>query len=614
LLKKSVIPIARSRDGTQLFEPRAVGGYKTHAMGRRGVIIVRVCVAVAMTIASQLSAQETGLPVIPPDEPPAQPGAITTQPTVQVTGFRFQGNTVFNDAQFLKAPVAAGQTVGDYVGKPVTTETLEDIRQALTRLYVSAGYINSGAVLPDQTVDDGIVNYQIVEGRLSDVKVAYVDPKDPSVLHDRGRLRQQYVISRVRLGGKTPLNIIRLKNELEILRQNPNLTRVNAELRPGTAPGEANLDVQVGESNPFQLGLQISNRRSPSVGAEQVEILASDRNLTGNGDVLALRYGVNTGGFDAWHWAGLDDYSIDYTIPITPADTTLGFSYTRTDSLVVEAPFDDLDITSISDTVAVTIRHPFYRSTNAEFAMFLSQGWRQNRTKLLGNSFSFSPGAENGETEVAPIRFGQELTTRSQVDALALRSTFSFGTSYLGATKHADPDLPDGQYFAWLGQAQYVRRVQPSLTKFFEPADPSRPLADWQLVLRGSAQVATDSLFPIEQFAVGGIDTVRGYRENQIVRDNGVAGSVELQIPVITTVSGNHILKVVPFVDLGYGDNVNSPHNAEFLPSVGVGLQYTPNDRVTAQLYYGYALRNVNRETDNLQDVGIHFNVLVLAF
>ena len=93
-----------------------------------------------------------------------------------------------------------------------------------------------------------------------------------------------------------------------------------------------------------------------------------------------------------------------------------------------------------------------FGSTNAEFAMFLSQGWRQNRTKLLGENFSFSPGAEDGDTEVAPIRFGQELTTRSQVDALAVRSTFSFGTKYLGATEHSDPDLPDGRssvYWVW---------------------------------------------------------------------------------------------------------------------------------------------------------------------
>jgi hemolysin activation/secretion protein len=583
-------------------------------MARRGVIIVLACVVAAAVIASRLHAQETGLPPIPPDEPQAPPGSIASQPSVQVKGFRFQGSTVFSDAALLDTPVTADKKVGGYVNESVTTEALEDIRQALTRKYVGKGYINSGAVLPDQTVDDGIVTYQLVEGRLVDVNVTYIDPRDPAHPKDRGRLRNHYIISRVRLGGRTPLNIIRLKDELEVLRQNPNLTRVNAELRPGTAPGEANLDVQVGESNPYQLGLQVSNRRSPSVGAEQVEILATDRNLTGNGDVLALRYGVNTGGFDAWHWAGLDDYSIDYTIPITPADTTLTFSYTRTDSLVVEAPFDDLDITSLSDTVAVTIRHPFYRSTDMEFAMFLSQGWRQNRTKLLGENFSFSPGAVGGETEVAPIRFGQELTTRGSADALALRSTFSFGTKYLGATKHADPDLPDGQYFAWLGQAQYVRRVQPSLTKFFTPADASRPAADWQLVLRASAQVSTDALLPIEQFAVGGVDTVRGYRENQIVRDNGVAASVELHIPLLTTTSGRRILDVIPFVDLGYGDNVNPPHNAEFLPSVGVGLQYTPNERVTAQLYYGYALRNVDKETDNLQDVGIHFNLLVLAF
>jgi hypothetical protein len=66
---------------------------------------------------------------------------------------------------------------------------------------------------------------------------------------------------------------------------------------------------------------------------------------------------------------------------------------------------------------------------------------------------------------------------------------------------------------------------------------------------------------------------------------------------------------------MGYGNNVKQPYNGAFLPSVGVGLQYTPNEHVTAQLYYGYALRDdVNRETDNLQDIGIHFNVLVLAF
>jgi hemolysin activation/secretion protein len=564
------------------------------------------------------AASDTGLPPIAPD---GQPG-IASVPAVEIKSFRFEGNTAFSRAQLLQAPVTveqAGDTlevrtrVRDYIGKRVSTEGLEEIRQALTRLYINAGYINSGAVLPDQTVDGGVVLYRLVEGKLTDVNLTYIDPRDPT-RQVKGRLRPKYVISRVRRGAKTPLNIYRLRNQLEVMRQNPNLTRVNAELRPGTSPGEAYLDVQVAETNPLQLGAQVSNRRSPSVGAEQLELLASHRNLTGNADVLALRYGVNTGGFEDWEWAGADDFSVDYTIPITPADTTFSVSFTRTDSLVVEEPFDELDITSESNSVAVALRHPFYRSPNAEFAMFVAQAYRDNETELLGEPFSFSPGAEDGESVVAPLRFGQEFSTRSQAEALALRSTFSWGIPILGATQNGR-DVPDGKYFAWLGQAQYVRRVQPNLRKFFSPNESFNPLYDWQLVLRGSAQISADPLLSIEQFAVGGIDTVRGYRENQIVRDSGFAASVELHIPLIATAGGNRILALVPFFDIGHGRNVESPANSQWLPSVGAGLVYTPNRHVNAQVYYGYAIdRDINTESDDLQDAGIHFNVLLLAF
>lgn len=577
-------------------------------MRRMLSLILLAALALGMNL-PKAAAEETGLPPVSPDDSEQLP----TQTAVQVKGLRFEGNTVFTDQQLLQAPVVVEQTgdafevrtrVGNYVNMTLTTEGLEEIRQALSRLYVNAGYINSGAVLPDQTVEDGVITYRLVEGKLTDVNLQYLDRRGNP--RDKGRLRPQYVISRVRRGAKTPLNIVRLSRQLEILRQNPNLTRINAELRPGTEPGEASLDVQIAESNPVQFGLQISNRRSPSVGAEQVEALASHRNLTGNGDVLALRYGVNTGGFDNWQWAGADDFSIDYTVPITPADTTLSLSFTRTDSLVVEEPFDQLDITSESNSAALTLRHPFYRSTNTEFAMFLGIGYRDNRTELLGQPFSFSPGARDGKSVVAPIRFGQEFTTRSQVDAFALRSTFSIGTGLFNSTESSGPDIPDGQYVAWLGQVQYVRRLNPKTVN---------PLRDYQLVLRGSAQIASDPLLSIEQFAVGGIDTVRGYRENQIVRDNGFAGSVEVRIPLIATASGYRVLELIPFIDLGYGQNESSPKNGEFLSSVGAGLQYTPNRHVNAQVYYGYALnRDINQETDDLQDAGIHFNVLFLAF
>jgi hemolysin activation/secretion protein len=295
--------------------------------------------AIAVCFAGTVFAQETGLPPISPEGEPL----LTAKPAVEVKGFRFVGNTAFLDRHLLDVPVDAERVddqivirsrVKDFVGKTLATEDLEAIRQALTRFYIAAGYINSGAVLPDQDVEDGVVTYQIVEGKLSDVNVQYI--QGDNSLKDKGRLNKGYIESRVKHAAKKPLDIIKLRNQLEILRQNPNLKRINAELRPGAEPGDAYLDVQIAETNPWQLGLQVSNHRSPSVGAEQVELLASNRNLTGNSDTLAVRYGVNTGGFDHWEWAGADDFSVDYSLPISPSDTTLVISYTKTDTLVVE--------------------------------------------------------------------------------------------------------------------------------------------------------------------------------------------------------------------------------------------------------------------------------------
>ncbi len=543
----------------------------------------RPIVLLAWLISSALvaSAQETGLPPAP-----TQPAGETlfSQSSVFVRDFRFEGNTAISTAE-LRAAVAP------FVAKEITSEGLEEARRAVTELYISRSYINSGAILPDQNVKDGVVLLKVVEGRLTGIN-----------LTGNRRLRNSYIISRVRRAGSTPLNIVKLKNQLELIRQDPNLTRVNAELRPGAAPGESYLDLSVEEANPFQLGLQFSNRRPPSVGAEQFEALASDRNLTGNGDTLALRYGINRGGIEHFEFAGARDFSLDYTLPVSPSDTTVAASFSRTDAPVVEEPFQDLDITSDSKSFALTLRQPFYRTPATEFAMFLSGGYRQNKTFLLGKPFSFSSGDQNGRSVVSAIRFGQEFTTRDQIQAFSARSTFGFGVNLFNATINSDDNVPDGQFVDWLGQVQYVRRLGKS---------------DNQLVFRLSGQLTDSPLLSIEQFAIGGFDTVRGYRENQIIRDNGLVSNIELHIPLLHGKGGYSMLDLVPFYDLGYGWNQNQPNGqpgSAVIHSVGVGLQYTPNRHVNAQLFYGYALRDRPERERNLQDVGIHFNVLILAF
>lgn len=88
----------------------------------------------------------------------------------------------------------------------------------------------------------------------------------------------------------------------------------------------------------------------------------------------------------------------------------------------------------------------------------------------------------------------------------------------LDATTSGKPDVADGRFFSWLGQAQYFRTFE--------------QLHRTQVIGRALVQISRDHLFPLEQTAVGGRFSVRGYREYSVVSDNAALASLETRIPV----------------------------------------------------------------------------------
>lgn len=550
-----------------------------HSLKHR-VIAVTVAVAllhVPLLRADSAAAADTTADTA--EQTPSQP--LSSGLAVSVTGFRFEGNTAFTHDEL------AG-LLTEFTGRKLNTEDLESARKTLTLHYINAGYINSGAVLPDQSVEDGTILFRIVEGKMSDV-----------VISGNDRLNTDYIRKRIQRGASEPLSLLELKDTLEVVRQNPNISRINAELKPGTDPGDSTLDVLVEEANQFHLGVKFSNERPASLGAERLELMMSHTNLTGHGDTLAIQWGVTKDGLDEIKFGDFDDFTASYTLPITDNDATLGFTYSRSDTIVIEEPFDTLDITSESESFAIALRVPVVRKPNSEFALSVQAEHRKNETFLLGDPFSFSPGAENGVTEVAAIRFVQEWVKRTQSHALAARSTISVGIDALGSTTHSDSTVPDSQFVAWLGQFQYIQRLFDTNNQF---------------VLRLSGQVTDDPLLSMEQFSVGGVDTVRGYRENQIVRDEGFVVSVETRVPLIYDAAGRPVVTVVPFYDFGVGSNeaVGSP--SQDISSAGLGLLINPNEHVDAKIYWGHPFRKIETPEHDLQDIGLHFSLTLWAF
>ena len=502
-----------------------------------------------------------------PPSVPARPGAT---PRIRVREVRISGNTVFSDKQL-------AEVTAPYVGRDVTQEDLAALRQALTLKYVNAGYINSGALLPDQQVVDGVVEYRVVEGRLIDVTVTGTE-----------KLNSDYVAERLALGGAAPLNVNTLQDRLQVLLQGPFLERINAELSPGNQPGEARLSARVSEGPRTQVSASLDNDISPSLGELRAGLRGQYFSPSGRGDII---------GWDLGYARGYAKFAANYTLPLSAGDTTLDLFADVSRANVVEQPLNALDIQSRSSTIGFRLNHPVVLTASEQFNLIGGFDMRRSASELLGTGFAFSPGVPpDGKSRVSVFRLGQDYVRRDSGQVTALRSTFSLGVGAFDATDLGN-GLPSGKFITWLGQVQHARRLGKT---------------DSQVVFRFDVQLANKPLLPLEQFAVGGVRTVRGFRTNQVVRDQGFATSVELRVPVLRSPEGVALLQFAPFIDVGgawyKGRNTDTPQR---LSSAGVGLRSDPYAGLHAELYWARSIagRNVVNPSQSLQDRGWHFLV-----
>jgi len=530
------------------------------------------------------------LPPLPPlpDLYEGGEAPLSALPKVDVKTFKFKGNTVYS-SEFLS------ELVADYQNRLISAEELQMVKNIITRKYIEAGYINSGAIIPDQQVAEGEIELEIIEGKLVEIDIS--NQKNNG---DAGRLYPSYIEGRISGKEGEVLNINTLQERLQLLHQNPLFRRINAELGPGIRLGEGILKLNVTEATPWEIGARFNNHRSPSVGSYRGEVFGVHRNLFGIGDSIYLRLGLTE---------GLKDYSFNYSVPVSSRyGTTLSFSAERSDAEVVSEPFNQLNIESEAETYALGITQPLIKTPNKEFNLGLKLERRSSTTYMfkgtpLEQKFSFSPGVQDGESRISVLRFSQDWLDRSRTRVIAARSSFNFGFDAWDATINNDGS-PDGKFFTWLGQFQWVQRITALGSQ------------DTQLLVRADMQWANEDLLPLEKFSVGGASTVRGYRENQMTRDNGLVASIEWRIPIaklpisgISKDTDDGVLQIAPFFDYGRAWNADADTpDPDNISSVGLGLRWMPSQRVSAVIYWGHALRDMGDQQDNdLQDDGIHF-------
>jgi hemolysin activation/secretion protein len=487
--------------------------------------------------------------------------------TITVKNFKVEGSTVFSSEEL-------AEITKPFTNRPISLPELFQVRSAITDFYTSKGYINSGAYIPPQELKGGIVVIQVLEGELEAINV-----------NVEGRLNPEYVRSRIALAAQKPLNVNTVLEALQLLRLDPLIDNISAELSAGANPGMSLLDVKVKQADTFALQATYDNGRSPSVGSERRILELSEANVFGWGDGFNFRY-TNTDGSNAF------DFS--YKLPINAYNGNITLAYGNTDNDVIEEPFNPLDIESKSRYYELTLRQPVFQKPDREFVLGVTASRTESDTSLLDFEFPLSRGAdEDGQTRISALRFFQEWTQRSEQEVIAARSQFSIGLNAFDATVN-DNDQPDSQFFIWRGQGQWVKRLG----------------EDSLFLIRGDLQLAANALVPLEQFSLGGIDNVRGYRQDLLLSDSGLFISSEVRLPILKFNKSKGVVQLTPFIDFGTAwnrDEVNL--DPETLVALGLGLNWQQGDRFNARIDWGIPLVDVDSDENTLQESGVYFSI-----
>ncbi|MEZ4282980.1 MAG: ShlB/FhaC/HecB family hemolysin secretion/activation protein, partial [Myxococcota bacterium] len=390
-----------------------------------------------------------------------------------------------------------------------------------------------------------------------------------------------------------PLDVPKLYRTLERLQAEPGVERIAAVLER-VGPGRHRLRVAVQERSPWSLQARYSNDRAPSVGSDGGRFAFGHPTLLGFGDRLLLEGQVSE---------GLRDFGLRWDAPLGPLDTRLFVAYRRGRADIVEKAFEALEIEGRYESISLGLRFPLFWTPTSEASLDVYGDWRSGASSIFGRIECFQADLRDCTPTVAALRTSGELVHRSRSHVAALRSTLSFGVDALGATAERDAGDRDGEFVSWRLEGRWIERL-PDVERI--------PLFDGTLLaLRGELQLADDPLVAVEQIAVGGAASVRGYRENQFVRDNGVVAAVELRWPAVRSGFGRPIVELVPFVDAGHAwDRRRGRSESDPIASTGLGLAISPIESLRAEMSWGHRWVDVAPKGRGLQRDGIFVEVV----
>ncbi len=455
-------------------------------------------------------------------------------------GVHFSGATIYNDAQ-LEA------LFNDKLGQTISVADVYTIANAVTLKYRNDGYILTQVVVTENGNGDGTPTLRVVEGFIQNITL---QKEDQNASIDMANI-ESYA-SQISKGG--PLNARDLERELLIINDLPGIT-ARSVLSPSSTPGAADM-VIILSYDPYDGLLSVDNYGSRFLGPLQLGASATLNSMLGMNEAITGQIVMAP---QSWYELGY--LSAGYEQPIGPYGTKAHFNGSVTDT---EPGYTlrEFDVEGRSYLLNVGVTHPFIRSRAENLYGRLNLDWR--RVKSENNI------EETRRDRLTVARAGgrfEFIDTIFMAAANTIDAEVSKGLGILGASDEGDDnmtrDLADPQFTKLEVEFQRLERITNGVN----------------LLLGARGQLASNALLSSEEFAVGGINSGRGYDPSEITGDHGISGKVELQWndPVKFDTNFLESYQLFGFWDIGRvwnEDFTTSAQKRDSVASVGAGVRF----------------------------------------
>lgn len=506
-------------------------------------------------------------------EEPARPAEQQQETSFTIEAFYFTGNTIFPDEQLRNV-------LASFTGPRKTTADVEKARDAVEKFYHEEGYPTAMVSIPEQEIGGGVITFQVIESRIGKVTVT-----------GNRHFSTEKILGE--LPSLTPGELVYapgLQKELAALNRNPDL-KVSLTIIPGKEIGVIDVELKVEDKLPLHGSLEVNNRSSHDTAELRLSAMLKYDNLWQKEHSLSFQYQLSPENTDE-----VQVYSGSYIMPLPwEKEQRLVLYGVHSDSNTASREFNVVgkgDIAGVRYLLPLPGFDGYFHNVT-----FGADYKRFNEVLAFADS---SAGAITTPVSYLPfsLAYGASLTDESGVTQLSAALNWAFRGLVTTQSEFEEK--------RFRGKANYL-----FLTLGAERTQ--KLPAGMGLYLKLDGQLADQPLISNEQYAAGGMESVRGYRESEVMGDNAIHGTLEVSGPNLAEMFGlDARFLVSPYVFADFAAlEVKSPlpgqeRNA-LIYGVGPGIRGHLFRSAEFQLDCGFALADTSQV--GMGDSRINFRV-----